>query len=151
MANIKSFLKKQFSFLVILASICTSMSISTLSAAINSKVDLDSKSISQPISQPNSQMINLNLQFKSHHKILTSELAMPYYQTAELEKTFDKKNYLIEVNPRHGKSNDEVEIEMRFYKTAGSKAFAKKEIIAKIGEESTVSIKGMTVKVTPVL
>ena len=147
MANIKSFLKKQFSFLVILASICTSMSISTLSAAINSKVDLDSKSISQP----NSQMINLNLQFKSHHKILTSELAMPYYQTAELEKTFDKKNYLIEVNPRHGKSNDEVEIEMRFYKTAGSKAFAKKEIIAKIGEESTVSIKGMTVKVTPVL
>ena len=147
MANVKSFLKKQFSFLVILASICSSMSISTLSAAINSKVDLDSKSISQP----NSQMINLNLQFKSHHKILTSELAMPYYQTAELEKTFDKKNYLIEVNPRHGKSNDEVEIEMRFYKTAGSKAFAKKEIIAKIGEESTVSIKGMTVKVTPVL
>ena len=151
MANVKSFVKKQFSFLVLFlvffALISTTFSITSLSAAIDPKADLDSKSNSQP----NSQMINLNLQFKSHHKTVTSELAMPYYQTAELEKTFDKKNYLIEVNPRHGKKNDEVEIEMRFYKTAGSKAFAKKEIIAKIGEESTVSIKGMTVKVTPVL
>ena len=145
MANVKSFVKKQFSFLVIFLVLLVSIgtTISSSSAAINPKADLDLNN--------NSQMINLNLQFRSHHKTVTSELAMPYYQTAELEKTFDKKNYLIEVNPRHGKKNDEVEIEMRFYKTAGSKAFAKKEIIAKIGEESTVSIKGMTVKVTPVL
>ena len=155
MANVKSFVKKQFSFLVIFliffASISSTMTISSLSAAINPKADLNLKSSSEANSQANSQMINLNLQFRSHHKILTSELAMPYYQTAELEKSFDKKNYLIEVNPRHGKKSDEVEIEMRFFKTAGSKAFAKKEIIAKIGEESTISIKGMTVKVTPVL
>ena len=40
---------------------------------------------------------------------------------------------------------------MRFYKSSGAKAFAKKEIIAKIGEESKISVKGMTIKVTPVL
>ncbi|MGZ3809477.1 MAG: hypothetical protein ACXVCE_15445 [Bacteriovorax sp.] len=40
---------------------------------------------------------------------------------------------------------------MRFFKASGAKAFAKKEIIAKIGEESKISVKGMTVRVTPAL
>jgi hypothetical protein len=98
-----------------------------------------------------SQMINLNMKFKAKNQVLKSELAIPYYQTAELEKRFDNKNVLIEVNPRRGKNSNEVEIEMKFYKSSGARAFAKKEIIAKIGEESKISVKGMTVRVTPVL
>lgn len=102
-------------------------------------------------SAENPQIINLNMQFKSHNKILKSDLAMPFYQTAELEKKINNKNVFIEVNPRHGKNAGEVAIEMRFYKAAGQKAFAKKEVIAKIGEEAKISVKGISVKVTPVL
>jgi hypothetical protein len=99
----------------------------------------------------NPQMINLNMQFKAKNKTLKSDLSMPFYQTAELEKRFDNKNVLIEVNPRRGKNSNEVAIEMRFYKSSGAKAFAKKEIIAKLGEESKITVKGMTVRVTPLL
>lgn len=110
---------------------------------------LTSKAFSSINARP--QMINLNMQFKSHNKVVKSDLAMPFYQTAEIEKKIDKKNVLIEVNPRLGKNDDEVSIEMKFYKSSGSKAFAKKEIIAKIGEESKISVKGLTIRVTPVL
>jgi len=99
----------------------------------------------------NPQIINLNMQFKSHNKVLKSDLTMPFYQTAELERKINNKNVLIEVNPRHGKNAGEVAIEMRFYKAAGQKAFAKKEVIAKLGEEAKISVKGISVKVTPVL
>jgi hypothetical protein len=97
------------------------------------------------------QLINLNMQFKAKHKTVKSELLMPFYQTAELQKNIDNKPLLIEVNPKRGKGENEVAIEMKFYKSSGSKAFAKKEIIAKIGEESKISVKGITVRVTPVL
>lgn len=106
---------------------------------------------SKIVDSENAQIINLNMQFKSHNKILKSDLAMPFYQTAELEKKINNKNVLIEINPRHGKNAGEVAIEMRFYKVAGAKAFAKKEIIARIGEESKISVKGFSMKVTPVL
>ena len=134
MANLK------VSFLVI--SLITTMSNSFASIAPAGKVES---------SESNSQIINLNMQFKSHNKVVKSDLAMPFYQTAELEKKLDNKNVLIEVNPRRGKNSNEVAIEMKFYKTAGARAYAKKEIIAKIGEESKISVKGMTVRVTPVL
>ncbi|MBP9681811.1 MAG: hypothetical protein KBD76_10435 [Bacteriovorax sp.] len=98
-----------------------------------------------------SQMIHLNLQFKAKHKTVKSDLAMPFYQTAEIERTVDNKNVLIEVNPRRGKNSNEVTIEMRFFKAAGFPAYAKKEIIAKLGEESKISVKGLTVRVTPVV
>jgi hypothetical protein len=106
-----------------------------------------------PTSSPtaNPQLISLNMQFKAKHKTVKSELLMPFYQTAELQKNIDNKPVLIEVNPRRGKSENEVAIEMKFYKSSGSKAYAKKEIIAKIGEESKISVKGLTVRVTPVL
>lgn len=98
------------------------------------------------------QMINLNMQFKSKNKTMKSDLAMPFYQTAEIEKKFDKKNnILIEVNPKRGKNSNEVAIEMKFYKASGARAFAKKQIVAKFGVESKISVKGMTVRVTPVL
>ena len=132
MANMKSFFKKQFSFLVIL-------------------IAANGVFVNQSKADSRSQMINLNMQFKANNKTLKSDLAIPFYQTAELEKHFNNKNVLIEVNPRRGKNSNEVAIEMRFYKTSGAKAFAKKEIIAKIGEESKISVKGMTVSVTPVL
>ena len=134
MANVKGFFKKQFSFLVIFIAVFGSLAFS-----LNAKADT------------NSQMINLNMKFKAKNQVLKSDLAIPYYQTAELEKKFDNKNVLIEVNPRRGKNSNEVAIEMKFYKSSGAKAFAKKDIIAIIGEESKISVKGMTIRVTPVL
>ena len=134
MAIVKSFFKKHFSFLIIFIAVFGSITF-----ALNAKADT------------NSQMINLNMKFKAKNQVLKSDLAIPYYQTAELEKKFDNKNVLIEVNPRRGKNSNEVAIEMKFYKTSGAKAFAKKEIIAIIGEESKISVKGMTIRVTPVL
>ena len=99
----------------------------------------------------NPQIINLNMQFKSHNKVVKSALKMPFYQTAELEKTINNKNVYIEVSPRHGKNSGEIAIEMRFYRAAGQKAFAKKEVIAKLGEEAKISLKGLSVKVMPIL
>ena len=104
---------------------------------------------SKPTAAP--QLINLNMQFRAKHKTVKSELLMPFYQTAELQKNIDNKPVLIEVNPKRGKDDSEVAIEMKFYKSSGSKAYAKKEFIAKIGEESKISVKGITVRVTPVL
>lgn len=98
-----------------------------------------------------SQLVNLNLHIKSRNTNSKSSLAMPFYQTAELERKIDNKNVLIELNPRHGKKADEVAIEMKFYKASGSKAFYKKEIIAKLNQETKVSYRGTTVRVTPVL
>lgn len=140
MANIK------FSFLVI-----------SLIATINSYASIapvSSRSIlKEPVqvAESDPQIINLNMQFKAKHKTVKSDLAMPFYQTAELEKKVDNKNVLIQVNPRPGKNSNEIAIEMKFYKSSGAKAFAKKEIIAKVGEESKISVKGMTVRITPVL
>ncbi len=140
MANIK------FSFLVI-----------SLAATLNSFASIApvaSRTVSkEPVKsvETDPQIINLNMQFKSKHKTVKSDLAMPFYQTAELEKKVDNKNVLIEVNPRPGKNSNEVSIEMKFYKSSGAKAFAKKEIVAKLGEESKISVKGMTVRITPVL
>lgn len=98
-----------------------------------------------------SQMVNLNLHIKSKHTNSKSSLAMPFYQTAELERKIENKNVLIELNPRRGKKDDEVAIEMKFYKASGSKAFYKKEVIAKLNHESKISFRGTTVRVTPVL
>jgi hypothetical protein len=134
MANVKGFFKKQFSFLVILVVFGGFSSIASLA-----------KAESFP------QMINLNMQFKGKNKTLKSDLSMPFYQTAEISKMINNKNVVIELNPRIGKNKNEVSIEMKFYKTSGSKAYATKEIIAKIGKASLVSVKGMTVSVTPIL
>ena len=142
MANVKSFFKKQFSFLVILI-------------AMNGFFSFSARASISPMPKINAnpQMINLNLQFKGKdNKTLKSDLSMPFYQTAEIERKFDSKNnVLIEVNPRRTKNSDEVSIEMRFYKASGARAFAKKEIIAKLGVESKITVKGMTVRVTPIL
>lgn len=105
-------------------------------------------------STPNSlgsQLVNLNLHIKAKGTNSKSSLAMPFYQTAELERKIGKQNVLIELNPRHGKNADEVAIEMKFYKASGSRAFYKKEIVAKLNQESKVSYRGTTVRVTPVL
>lgn len=99
----------------------------------------------------NAQMVNLNLQIKAKNKTVKSDLMMPFYQTAELEKKVGDKNVLIELNPRRGKNADEIALEMKFYKASGSKAFYKKEIVAKVNQESRVSFRGMSVKVRPVL
>jgi hypothetical protein len=139
----KSFYLKQFSFqslAIFLFSTFSFYAYSSISPAIEKGVST------------NPQMINLNMQFRAKNKTMKSELSMPFYQTAEIERKFDSSNNVfIEVNPRHGKNNNEVSIEMKFYKTSGAKAFAKKEIVAKLGEESKISVKGMTVRITPVL
>lgn len=101
--------------------------------------------------QSNNQLVNLNFQIKSKNKMVKSELMMPFYQTAELERKIGDKNILIEINPRRGKNADEVSLDMKFYKGAGMKAFYKKEIIAKLNEDSKISFRGMSLKVRPVL
>ena len=97
------------------------------------------------------QMVNLNLQFKAKNKTVNSDLTMPFYQTAELEKKVGDKNVLVEINPRRGKHADEIALEMKFYKASGTRAFYKKEIIAKVNQDSRVSFRGMSVRVRPVL
>ena len=99
----------------------------------------------------NTQMVNRNLSFRSKNSNSKSTLAMPFYQTAELERKINNKNVLIEVNPRRGKKDNEVAIEMKFYNASGSKAFFKKEVIAKLNQESKITYRGTTVRVTPVL
>ena len=83
--------------------------------------------------------------------MVKSELMMPFYQTAELERKIGDKNILIEINPRRGKNADEIALDMKFYRAAGTKAFYKKEIIAKLNENSSISFRGMSLKVKPVL
>lgn len=98
-----------------------------------------------------SQLVNLNFQIKSKNKTVKSELMMPFYQTAELERKIGNKNVLIEINPRRGKNPGEIALDMKFYNSAGSKAFYKKEIIAKLNEDSSIKFRGMSLKVRPVL
>ena len=97
------------------------------------------------------QMVNLNMQFRSHEQTIKSDLSMPLYQTAEIEKKFGKKNYLISFNPKQGKKSDEVNIEVKFLRPSNSKVFYKKEVIAKINQQTIISAKGMVIQLTPVI
>lgn len=103
------------------------------------------------IDSVDAQMVNLNIQIKGKKKAVKTDLAMPFYQTAELEKKIDNKDLMFEVNPKKGKSSDEVELEVRLLNKKGSKVIAKKEIVARINKESTISMKGVTFKVTPAI
>lgn len=116
--------------------------------SVNASASINSGAMS---AQNNNQLVNLNFQIKSKNKMVKSELMMPFYQTAELERKIGDKNILIEINPRRGKNADEIALDMKFYKAAGTKAFFKKEIIAKLNEDSKVSFRGMSFKVRPVL
>lgn len=120
--------------------------------SVGASAAINSKAMNAPrISENNNQLVNLNFQIKSKNKMVKSELMMPFYQTAELERKIGDKNILIEINPRRGKNADEIALDMKFYKASGSKAFYKKEIIAKLNEDSKISFRGMSFKVRPVL
>jgi hypothetical protein len=97
----------------------------------------------------NSQLVNLSMQFKGKHKSVKSELSMPFYQTAELEKKIDHKNYFFEINPRKGKKSGEIEIEVKIFSVLGARPIAKKEFVAKLNQETNIAMKGLTLKVTP--
>lgn len=119
-------------------------------ASINlADASIDSKAMSAHGN--NAQMVNLNLQFKSKNKTEKSNLTMPFYQTAELERKIGDKSALIEILPKRGKSSDEITLEMKFYRAAGSKAFYKKEIVAKMNEDSHVTFRGFNLRVRPVV
>ena len=96
-------------------------------------------------------MINLNMHFKAQAHSAKSELSMPLYQTAEIEKKLGKKNYLISLNPRQGKNLNEVTIEVKFLKPSNSKVIFKKEIVAKLNQQSVISSHGMMLQLTPVI
>jgi len=98
---------------------------------------------------PNSQLVNLNLQIKSKNKITSSDLMMPFYQSAELEKMIGNRNVFIELNPKRGKLLDEISLEVKFSNASGAKAFFKKEIVAKVNQLSKISYKGITLQVKP--
>ncbi len=97
------------------------------------------------------QMINLNLKFKANDQIANSELTMPLYQTAELEKKLGKKNYFMSFVPRQGDRPGEVAIEIKFMKQNNSKVIFKKEVIAKLNQQSIISAQGMMIQLTPVI
>lgn len=97
------------------------------------------------------QMVNLNFQYKSNNKLVKSDLVMPFYQTAELERTIGNKNVLIEINPKKGKNADEIMLEMKFFRASGTKAFYKKEIVARVNEVSHITYRGMSLRVKPIL
>jgi hypothetical protein len=102
------------------------------------------------------QMVNLNFQFKGNdkkstgkEKLVKSNLSMPFYQTAELEKKINNKNYLLTLNPKKGKNPSEVEILVQMMNKKGTKIIAAKEVVAKINQENIINMKGLTFKVTP--
>ncbi len=97
------------------------------------------------------QMINLNLHFKTTESSIKSDLSIPLYQTAEIEKRLGKKNYLISFNPRQGKNSDEINIEIKFLRPSNSKVLFKKQIVAKLNRQSIISAKGMMLSMTPVI
>lgn len=94
------------------------------------------------------QMVNLNIQIKGKSKIVSSDLAMPFYQTAELEKKVDDKNYYFIVNPKKGKNPQEIELEVKLYNSKKSKVIATKDFITKINQETVISMKGVMFKFT---
>lgn len=97
------------------------------------------------------QMINLNMQFRTHEQVVESDLAMPFYQTAEIEKKVGKKNYLISLVPKQGAMPDEVAIEIKFLRHSNNTPFYKKEIIAKLNQKTSITAKGVTINFTPVI
>jgi hypothetical protein len=99
----------------------------------------------------NAQMVNLNIQFRSRNKTVKSNLTMPFYQTAEFERFVGDKNVLVELNPRRGKNADEIALEMKLYHVGGGKPFYKKDFIAKINQDSTLNMRGMSVRVRPIV
>ncbi len=125
----------------------TLLSLLTL-ASFEAASAINSKALSAHGSN-NAQMVNLNLSIKSKNQTVKSDLMMPFYQTAELERKVGNKNVLIELNPRRGKTADEINLELKFYKASGSRAFYKKEIVAKVNQESHINLRGMLVKVRP--
>lgn len=103
----------------------------------------------QAMTANTAQMVNLNLKIKSSGQTVKSDLMMPFYQTAEFERKFGDKNILVEVSPKRGKNSDEIALVMKFYNASGSKAIFKKEIIAKVNEESTINYRGISMRITP--
>jgi hypothetical protein len=99
----------------------------------------------------NAQMVNLNLQLKSRNKVVKSNLTMPFYQTAEVERSVGDKNVLIEFNPRRGKNSGEIALDMKLYRNGGGRPFYKKDFIAKVNEHSIINLRGLSVKVMPIL
>lgn len=97
------------------------------------------------------QMVNFNMQFRAQEHTIKSDLSMPLYQTAEIEKKLGNKNYLISINPREGKNANEVNIEVKFLRPSNSKVIYKKEIVAKLNQQTIISAKGMMLQLTPVI
>jgi len=103
----------------------------------------------------NDQMLQLNFQFRTKTKTLRSNLSMPYYQVAEIEKSIDSKEYIFEIIPKKGKSSDEVLLEVRLKnqhaKNSKKSPNHRKEILVKFNEEARVTLKGITLRIQPEL
>ncbi len=93
------------------------------------------------------QIVKMNLQIKSKKENHNSELAMPYYQKAELEN----KDYVIELNPRKGKNKDEILLGYKLIKTKSGKSVKSGEVVLTSNKPLNVQAKGLSFKVAPVL
>ena len=98
-----------------------------------------------------SQLISLNLELKSKKDRVKTNLIMPFYQTAELERKVGEKNVMIELNPKKGKNNNEISVELKLFNQNSSKAFYKKEFVARLNEDSRITVKGFSLKVRPII
>ncbi len=96
------------------------------------------------------QLINLNLEFKGKKDQIKSDLTVPFYQKAELEKSLDHKLHSIEIHPKKTLDPKVVELEIRYQLGKGSKPL-KKKLEVKLNESTKISLKGMTLKVTPTI
>lgn len=102
------------------------------------------------ISSISPQLVNLNLEFVGKRGQIKSDLTIPFYQVAELEKNLDNKIHSIEINPKKTLDPKVVELEIRYQVGKGLKPL-KKKIEVKINEMTKISLRGMTLKVTPTI
>lgn len=120
--------------------------------SLTSIASINPKAVDQKIDQLNrSQLVSLNLELKSKNNRVKSNLIMPFYQTAEFERKVGEKNVLIELNPKKGKNVNEISVKLKLFNQSGTRAFYKKEFVARLNEDSQISVKGLSLKVRPIL
>lgn len=95
------------------------------------------------------QIVNLNFKVTQNKDSFSSDLAMPFYQKAEVERALGDKKYLIEFSTKRGKKDDEVAIEMRLKHSKSKIVLMKKNFTAKLNEYSKIKSHGLNIDLRP--
>lgn len=79
-----------------------------------------------------------------------SDLVMPLYQKAELERRLNNKDYKIELEPKLGKNPNDVIFNVKVSKISdGHKVLANKVIKTQMNQETVLNVKGMVLEIKP--